>query len=285
MVERAVSDLPVERLEIIRQGPDSVVAEVNAEFVFHFAGSARAVGRLAAELRLLEAIAGRISTRLPEPWRTAPDHSFNVYRRIEGHPLGGRAFDGSLSEAAWGRVAAGVGRVLAELHEAVDLDTAIGLHLPPPDYRPFQIDLLARTLPLMASEEDRALVRRVDRLLGGVLPGLDSPTLTHGDLHGDNLLIADDGTLVGVLDFRAAVVADRPLDFRCLFGYGDIMEGAVETYNLASGVPVDVRSCQVISAANDLEDMTWREEANMPLVPIPIRVAGLRERLRVRGLL
>lgn len=288
LVERAVPDLAVRRLTILRQLPAWIAAEVNGDYVFHFAGDAAAADSLAAEHRLLEAISGRISTRLPDPWRSAPDHRFTAYRWIDGHPIGGRAFDGSLSDTALTRAAADVGRFLAELHQAVDLETAVGLRLPPPVYPTSEPHLLGRTLPLMEGEEDRALVRRVHSLLSEVTPRLRSPTLIHGDLHGDNLIIADDGSLVGVFDFRTAAVADRHVDFRCLLGYGDMMEGAVESYNLRSKVSVDLRSCQVISAANDLYDMTWRAEKGTPhslLGALPVRVAGLREQLRGRGLL
>jgi aminoglycoside phosphotransferase (APT) family kinase protein len=285
LVGRAAPGLPVERLTVLRQTSDWLVVEVNQEYVFHFAGSRAGAEWLAAENRLLAAIAGRISTRLPEPWRFATDHAFVAYRRIDGDLLGTLAFDHTLSEAAWARVAADVGRFLAELHQAIDLETAIGLRLPPPEYPKFAPDLLGRTLPLMNSEEDRALVRHVHRLLTEITPGLASPTL----IHGDNLVIAADGSLLGVLDFRSALIADRHIDFRCLFGYGDIMEGAVESYNRESPVPVDLRWCQVISAANDLHEMTWRAEMGMlhgsiP-IPIPVRVADLREKLRLRDLL
>lgn len=126
LVERAVPDLAVRRLTILRQLPAWIAAEVNGDYVFHFAGDAAAADSLAAEHRLLEAISGRISTRLPDPWRSAPDHRFTAYRWIDGHPIGGRAFDGSLSDTALTRAAADVGRFLAELHQAVDLETAVG---------------------------------------------------------------------------------------------------------------------------------------------------------------
>jgi aminoglycoside phosphotransferase (APT) family kinase protein len=285
MVRRAAPDLPVERVAVLRQLPDLLVVEVDGEYIFRFAGSRDVVGQLAAEHRLLAAIGDRVSAALPQPTRSAPDLSWDAYGRIEGDLLGARSVDESLTEDDWRRVAAGVGTFLAELHDAIDLESAVALELPPTFFPPSELDLLGRTLPLMESEEERELVRRVHRLLREVTPRLVRPTLIHGDLHGDNLLVGADGSLVGVLDFRTALIADRHLDFRCLFGYGEIMEGAVEAYNRRSSIPVDLRSCQVISAANHLQDMTWRAEQGMPTRPIPVRVSDLRERLRTRGLL
>lgn len=284
-VQAATPDLPVSAVVVLRQNPDWLVVAVNDEYIFRFTGSRPAAEWLAAEHRLLAAISGRVTARVPEPCRTDANWAFDAYPRIEGDLLAAQVCSRSLSEASRRRIASEIGRFLAELHAAVDLQTAHGLRLPPPGYPPFEPDLLRRTLPLLECDADRAMVREVDRLVAGALPALNSPALLHGDLHGDNLVISADGSLAGVIDFRAAVVADRHIDFRCLFPYEDVLDGAVDAYNRVSPVPVDLRLCQIIGAAYELYDVTWRAEEGVLRGAIPVHLAQVRSRLVGCGLL
>ncbi len=207
---------------------------------------------------------------------------------IRGQPLAGAPHYRNLAGSRRWDIAEDLGRFLAEMHSALDLESALALQLPGSRYGVLEVDLLGRTLPLMGTAPEREVVRQVHRLLTAITPLQEDLALLHGDLHGYNLALSAEGGVAGVLDFECATVGDRHLDFRILPSFGDdLLQLTAAAYERWGAGAVDLDRCLIYYAAADLHDLTWRTEQGHEVIggPVTRRVAGVKRRLRGAGLL
>jgi aminoglycoside phosphotransferase (APT) family kinase protein len=265
-----------------------LVVEINGDYIFRFPQDTAARGELAAEHRLFHALEHRVSLAIPRPSFLGPRFCYDGYHMIRGQPLAGAAHYRHLAGSRRRHIAEDLGRFLAELHTALDLESALALQLPGSRDGLLEVDLLGRTLPLMSTASESAVVQHVHRLLTAITPLREDLALLHGDLHGYNLALSPGGGVAGVLDFECATVGDRHLDFRILPSFGDdLLPLTAAAYERWGAAPVDLDRCLIYYAAADLHDLTWRTEQGHEVIggPIARRVAGVRRRLRKAGLL
>ncbi|MBC7290698.1 MAG: phosphotransferase [Actinotalea sp.] len=87
-------------------------------------------------------------------------------------------------------------------------------------------ELMADAVRLLPTSVRDAAHRRLDAALA--LPPVP-PSLVHGDLAGANVLLGDDGRVVGVLDWDLAQPADPAVDAACLAWFGwAVVEAAID---------------------------------------------------------
>lgn len=221
--------LEVRDVRAIEDGWDSLVLEVNAEYVFRFPRRPEVEAWVERETLLLPELAPTLPVEVPRFDFVARNGLLCVgYRKLVGEP----AAD-DLSEDG----GEDLGRFLAALHR-FPVERARGLGVPYLDpaawrahFESFCGDLRRRVLPLLAHDERE----RAEELFADV-PGLDfEPVLVHGDLGPEHVLIRD-GRVVGVIDWSDARVGDPALDFAwCLQGTSTAAADAIaESYGLGA---------------------------------------------------
>ena len=176
------------------QGWASWTFELDGRFIVRFPRNAEVVEAMHREMRLLPALAERVSFRVPEPVHAADD--WFVYEKIKG-----RAFRrGDDVDAAL--------LMIDELH-AFPADTARAL-LDRPDRRESFASGTARfeaeVLPLLDAE----LAARARVLCEP--PDVEPEVLVHGDLGPEHVLVDEHGRPVGIIDFEEANVGDGEVD-------------------------------------------------------------------------
>ncbi len=227
--------------------------------------NAAAEAAMRRERRLLAALAGKIHARIPHVERVAPAGSpayFDAYRRIPGEKFTHAAFD-ALSPEKLARLAGDLGRFLAELHAAIEVEMAreLGFLAPPwplpaarirAALKPHRDAIPVATFALI----DRALERHA------ALPAPERLVFVHGDLGGHNFTVDHTtGALRGVFDFGDAGIASPQLDFQYLEGYGDAFARAVvRDYEARAQVPIDVEAVHLRHVVNILCHVAFAAE-------------------------
>jgi aminoglycoside 2''-phosphotransferase len=212
-------DLKVEPLRLLDVGFGSTVVETADGVVFRVARHARAAAGHARELDLLPQLAGRLTAAVPEPqWRIEPDDEFPHgaigYRELPGEPV--RAGGGTP------QLAEGVARFLQALHGLRDVAA---------EHEVLDVDALhdetmtALEAALIPAELD-VVGRLWNEIRGDGNLRRFEPALRHGDFWYENLL-AEDGRLVGVLDWGGAGYGDPAEDLSTLRHLGDSFTEAV----------------------------------------------------------
>lgn len=219
--------LDVRDVRTIDAGWDSLVLEVNGEYVFRFPRRPEVEKWVERETLLLPELAGLLPVAVPRFDFVARNGLLCVgYRKLFGDPAGS-----DLPE----RAGEDVGRFLAALH-AFPVERARSLGVPVFDvaawrehFERFCGDLRRRVLPLLTpAERERAEVVFAE------VPCLDfDPVLLHGDLGPEHVLVRG-GRVAGVIDWSDARVGDAALDFAwCLHGTSRSTADAVaRTYGL-----------------------------------------------------
>lgn len=174
------------------EGWDSVVLDVDDEWIVRVPRRPAIAGTYAAEARLLEAIAPALPAPVPRFRRVG--ESFVVYAKLRGTPLYAH-----LDEPALG---AALGRFVRALH-SFPLERASGVQRA----RRAGPDDLAPALPLLEPDE-RA---RGDRLLEAYRAFEFEPAIVHGDLRVDHVL-CEERRITGVIDWGDAGVGDPARD-------------------------------------------------------------------------
>lgn len=159
-----------------------------------------------------------------------------VYRALPGRDLD------LPSLPAGPGLAAALGAAIASLHD-VSPDDVATLNLPSYDAGECRTRLLAELDEMAASRHvPPVLLRRWEEALEDVRTWRFRPTLVHGDLASDRVLV-ESGRVTGLLDFTSAHVGDPALDLGWLVAAApeDALESVVEAYDLRRAAGSDAQ--------------------------------------------
>ena len=186
----------------------------------------------------LPAIAARheaaVAAGLPAPRVLELHDDHLVLQRLPGTPL----FDNTLTPAASRRLGAQLAAMLAALRTATRW---------PAPHHPW-----AQLWERLAEVSDCAEVADAIRVARSI-----TPAPVHGDLSGGNILVADDGTLLGVLDWDGATIADPAQDFAAVcFNAGPAVAEAIRAHT-PDAAALD-RRADAYLATWPVQNLLWR---------------------------
>lgn len=224
-VERAFPELAPVQAERLSEGWDNAVFLVNGEFAFRFPRRRIAVPLLERELRLLPRLADRLPLPIPVPrfaGRPDADDPWPFY----GHRLlpGRTMLDRQLDDARRRRLAAPLARFLRALHSTpVDVGLEAGLsedefgrldvHRRGPDV----IDRLSKLAPHAGILDPAPYRAIIEAALDASAP--PPCAVVHGDLHGNNVLVDEEGRPSGVIDWGDVHIGHPALDLTIAFAF------------------------------------------------------------------
>ncbi len=218
LIEGHFPELSPARVVLLGGGWDNTVFLVNGEWVFRFPRRHIAVGLMQAEAAVLPRLAPHLPLPIPVPrFVTKPDSGvpplFSGYRWIEGTP----SCRADLDADGRGRLAIPLAGFLRTLH-GMSYAEASDWGLPGDRFR--RLDLESRKAPLVRVLESLQQAGITGgpapwrRILEGTPRSYRSEqtVLVHGDLHGCQLLISEEGRLSGVIDWGDVHLGDPAVD-------------------------------------------------------------------------
>ena len=257
------------RVELLDEGWDFRVFEVDATWLFRFPKREASVAKLNMERKLLPGLGEWVSLPIPnyEYFRESVESSirpFAGYRKLPG-------VSGDTSKIVdQHRVARQLGVFLARLH-TYPVDKAREAGVPE-----------ARDLVAHWRDKSREQLRRLNGL--NVDPGLlrrylendtpvsfeGSPSLVHNDLWAEHILVDTcSGGVSGVIDWADAVIGDPAIDFASLYTwYGEsLLENVLAHYTGTLDGEVISRSRYLaaclaihnITLGRDMDRVEWVE--------------------------
>ncbi len=251
----AFPTLDVATARVLGSGFRSFVVETDGGVVFRIARNQDAADGYAREALLLPAVGPLLPVAVPAPrWHAGPSESFPFgvlgYLKLHGRPLQPR--DLVAGNAA--RIARDVAAFLVALHR-VPPRVVTALELPdlsdPGDWevgRPRLRDDVTPALRGVLTPHEYATVERWwDGFLGDDAMRRYTPSLCHGDLWYENILVDDRGaavgdpaTVSGVVDFEGAAVGDPARDFATQLHLGaPFVHAVLQAYRELGGIPDD----------------------------------------------
>ncbi len=206
LVEELFPQLRPRRVTAIEDGWDSLVLDVDGEWIVRIPRRAQVREWVEMEIRLLPELAPTLPVPVPRFEHVAEDGVGAVaYRKLGGSPV----------DASRAPLGAELGRFLAALHRfPVERARALGVPSHDVDWRDrhaaFVEEVLARGRPLLG--DDRADAEAmVEAYLGDDANFAFKPRLLHADLGPAHVLSAGD-ELTGVIDWSDARIGDPALD-------------------------------------------------------------------------
>jgi aminoglycoside phosphotransferase (APT) family kinase protein len=244
------------------------LAELPGDRIAFVAEDSDAWSRLVREAALLERLASTVSFTVPEVIAIDASRGVQVRRKVAGlcgigverlvfgtpdelRVAARYRVDCPISSEGW-RLAADLGRALAELHGAVPVDTARALGFPETSY----------VTALESIRERLAANRDLDDLRDAIPPlvrwftALEPvPVLAHRDVHAHNIAVdSGSGALLGIFDFEDAAVGHRADDFKFFPSFGMTFTViAIEAYARAGGMPLTLEDVVRFHALAALE--------------------------------
>jgi aminoglycoside phosphotransferase (APT) family kinase protein len=211
-------ELEVRTIVAIEQGWDSLVLEVNGDWIFRIPRRPQVEEWVEAELRLLPVLAPTLSLPVPRFDRVARNGVRCVgYRKLPGAP-----FDVREAAAHVEEVGAQLGRFLRDLHSfppATARTLGVPSHDRNPSWRSRYHDLCAefreRVGPLLEADERALAFATFERYLRDDDNFRFVPAVVHADLGPEHVLCAA-GRVTGVIDWSDARIGDPALDFAWL---------------------------------------------------------------------
>ncbi|GAA4442789.1 hypothetical protein GCM10023148_49920 [Actinokineospora soli] len=194
--------------------------------------------------------AAHVPLAIPTPLVVDPDAGLLVYRKVPGTPM--RWADQPLGDSA-----EAVAAMLSALHNApaAELGAIAGVDDDTPD------DWLAEAVesyPAIAPVLTAAQRRAVEAFLAAEPPPVGTPLVfSHNDLGAEHLL-ADGGTVVGVIDWTDASVSDPARDFSRLHrDFGPATHDAVLQHYQGPYGPADAERTRFFARCGLLEDAAY----------------------------
>ncbi len=242
LVQRHAPELEIESLVTVEQGWDSVIVEVNDDWIIRIPRRAQVAESLRREIALLPELAPRLPTPVPRFEIVGGDDPVELvgYRKLRGSPL-----DVALAEGADPRaLARQVGAFLAALHR-FDLARAEQLGLPATDgrawlarYGEFREWAERRAFPLLAPPERRRARALFEDFFARARTGFPI-SVVHADLGPEHVLCSGDA-VSGVIDWGDVRIGDPALDFAWLLhGVSEAFADALLAAYAEAGVVVD----------------------------------------------
>lgn len=207
-------ELKGSRFEADNSGWTNYAIKVDGKYLFRFPRNDDAYGAIAKESKILEILNQTLPCHIRVPkyiYRSLnTDHPFVGYELIEGRFLTKEVFD-SLSSEEREAFLKSMAEFLNILH-SVDY-TALNLTIVDPIE--WYGDLYKRVQKICFPHFDEELISATVKLFEDFFHDKTmhhyKPTLVHGDLSGDHILVTDDG--VGIIDFGDLMVFDPAYDF------------------------------------------------------------------------
>jgi aminoglycoside phosphotransferase (APT) family kinase protein len=239
-------ELAVAPLRHLETGFGSIVVETSDGVIFRIARHGWAARGHAREAKLLPVLHDRVPLAVPQPrWCVEPGtpsipYGAIGYRRVPGTPLSPERAD----ELGIETVARQLAAFLLALHR-FPAGEAEELGLPDADrdvdgLRAFRDEVLPPLENALAPDEYRIVRAWWDGLLADPEIRRFTPTLRHGDLWYDHLLVDElSGRLVAVVDWEAAALGDPARDLAVQFHLGDEFAEATLAAYAAQGGHVD----------------------------------------------
>jgi aminoglycoside phosphotransferase (APT) family kinase protein len=210
-------DLELESLRLIGAGWDNTVWLVDEHWAFRFPRREMAIPGVEREIAVLPALAPMLPLPIPAPVFTG--------RPAEGYPWpffgaahlpGGEVPDAALSEEARTRLAAPLAGFLRALHQPEVAAAVYGLPVDPMGRADMPVRVPKTVESLAEVERTRlwGVPASVWRLLEEAreLPFPEPSVVAHGDLHFRHLLVDEDGTPTGVIDWGDLCRGDPSID-------------------------------------------------------------------------
>lgn len=203
-----VSPLQPDRIVRIEGGWASHTFLVHDEWIFRFPRTDEVARGLEREIRLLPPLARAVSFRVPhfEYIGTFAGRPFVGYQMIPGVPLEEVDFDD--------RPILDIARVLRELHGFADARTILGDEGTVDEWRSDYEALRRKTIvevhPLVDDEMRTAIDDGFKRFMEALA---FEPVLVHRDLGTEHVLVSNDRSVAGVIDFEDAAIGDPVIDF------------------------------------------------------------------------
>ncbi len=291
LIREQFPDLGARRVTMLATGWDNTAFLVEGEWLFRFPRREIAVPGVHREIAVLPRLAARLPLPVPDPHFAGQPSSrypwpFFGARLLQGAELA----DSGLSDSGRARAAAAVGHFLRVLHDPGLVSLVNDANLPVDPMRRASAPVRAR----MAREVLGRLERRgiwpgdadVSRLLGQAVraaagPGTGSAdraagaaepagaaagdggsgrgplVVSHGDLHVRHLLVGQDGSVTGVIDWGDICLADPAVDLSIAYlGFaGKARADLLSAYGrpVSAEQELAARACAISLAASLVE--------------------------------
>ena len=249
LLEAALPDLRIRSVELMDEGWESLVLDVNGALIAKFPRAPWAEDKYRREIALLDVLGPMDGIAVPQPRLIGKDPLIQIYDKLPGEMLMGPV-EARVDARAIGEQ---LGRFLKRIH-SLDEDVVARTGLDPGEatrwlerWRTLVSKLTAELLPLLsAGARDNARAFLATQITDDL--GAFRPVVTHADVGGWNVLVdPTTSSVTAVIDWGDAEIGDPAFDFtairadhrRALFdalvaGYGpfpdDGFERRIETY-------------------------------------------------------
>jgi aminoglycoside 2''-phosphotransferase len=239
-LREALPGLAYQKAELNEYGEDNQVLVLDGTWIVRFARNLEGLARFGAELRLLEQLRRASDVRVPHYELVAPDRSFGAYRLIVGREMTPSVYR-ALDAGKQRRLLSTLAEFLTALHRLPRELIAQPDGLIPRTFTGEQFATLYRgvrraKIARVVDEATLAVFDSFHEAFEDIEPG--APRLAHNDLSDDHILVRDDGTLAGVIDFGDAAFGDPAIDFSYFWRLGEsAVDYVLAVYGLASEDP------------------------------------------------
>lgn len=221
-------ELPVESIEYVSEGWDSVACLVNGRLIFRFPKRSEVERRMKVEMRLLPRLTPRLPLPIPQPLYLAETpgrkipFAFAGYELIQGEQI--EDWPPEIGQEEWWRPV--LGKFLTALH-AFPVAEARELGVQNMDWEAlgagqaswremlarFYQKVQAEVFPMLPEEQQIKIAHEFEAFLGNNRFFEFETTLIHGDFTDDHVLLdLEHKRITGVIDFGDVAIGDPAYD-------------------------------------------------------------------------
>lgn len=256
ILQNEIPALEVKSSKLIADSWDNTVLEVNDEYIFRFSKDEEIP--IETEVKVLRYLQGKLSFEIPEILFLGEEYKYMGYRKIVGKILSIEEVNTNiLAQDIKKHIASDAAKFLFELHNAIPVDVARDMGVKEIRTHTFA-DQILPTIPDHFPNDQKlvSFARKAVSLYQNMKKDNFPKRVLHWDLHNGNMILDENYSLKGVIDFGDVEIGDIHADFHPLYKFDtDIAQMALRAYEQKSNLTLSFERVKVYAWINELSDI------------------------------
>ncbi len=254
-------DLTIEKVELINNGWDNIVALINDEYIFRFpkddGDEYGSIGKnFDAEVKILSFLQDKVTLQIPKVEFLGQKFTYMGYEKIPGNDLVYTDYL-TLSDDEKNQLVFDLANFLKEIHTSVSLEQANEFNVDTEDLNSYSEMVKNLLIDKITDPQILKFINQTCDEYESFAKENQNLVFLYNDLHTENMAFDSEKKKInGIFDFSDCMIGDVYMDFHSLYKFDpQLMKAVAEKYQELTSTKLNLRRMVVTARIAELCDL------------------------------